>query len=243
MALLVDGDLSGIEDLKAQDSSVFDVAASEGIDLEEKLNLAWQDVQAEVEFFLAQVGGATVDQVVVSVAMKPWHAWKTLEAVYRDAFFSQLNDRYGQRWRHWVSMAEKQRVRTFEMGLKVVSEPVERPAVGEMEVEVTAGNQPAGSYWLQACYVNERGQESAPSRLRAMGAVGLHGLMVKVPGLLRWNLYAGTGADGVSLQNAAPMAAGAAWVMPTTGLEAGRRTGTGQLPDSTVRRVTWKWRG
>lgn len=243
MALLVDGDLSGIEDLKAQDSSVLDVAASEGIDLEEKLTLSWQDVKAEVEFFLAQEGGATVDQVVVSVAMKPWHVWKTLEAVYRDAFFSQLNDRYGQRWRHWVSMAEKQRVRAFEMGLKVVSTPVQRPAGAEMEVEVTAGDQPTGSYWLRATFVGANGQESAPSRMRALGAAGPHGLMAKAPGTLQWNLYAGTAPDAVTLQNAIPMAAGAAWVMPETGLVSGRKAGTGQAPTSTVRRVPWNWRG
>lgn len=241
MALLVDGDLSRIEDLKAQDTSVLDVAASEGIDLEEKLGLAWQEVQAEVEYFLVQEGGATVDQVVVSVAMKTWHAWKTLEAVYRDAFFSQLNDRYGQRWRHWVNMAEKQRVRTFEMGLKVVSQPVQRPA--GVTVEVTAGNQPSGSYWLRTTYVNESGQESAPSRVRALGAVGPHGLTVTAEGPLRWNLYAGTSPDRVTLQNTEPLASGTAWVMEETGLVTGRVAGTGQVPDRTVQRVPRNWRG
>jgi hypothetical protein len=241
MALLVDGDLSRIEDLKAQDTSVLDVAASEGIDLEEKLNLAWQEVQAEVEYFLMEQPGATVDQVVVSVAMKSWHAWKTLEAVYRDAFFSQLNDRYGQRWRHWVSMAEKQRVRTFEMGLKVVGQPVQRPA--GLEVVVTAGNQPAASYWLRATYVSESGQESAPSLVKALGAMGPHGLTVTTSGPSRWNLYAGTSPDRVTLQNAEPMAAGAAWVMAATGLVAGRVAGTGQAPDTTLRRTPRNWRG
>ena len=241
MALLVDGDLGRIEDLKAQDTSVLDVAASEGIDLEEKLGLAWQEVQSEVEYFLADQPGTTVDQVVVSVAMKSWHAWKTLEAVYRDAFFSQLNDRYGQRWRHWVSMAEKQRVRTLEMGLKVVSQPVQRPA--GVEVEVTAGSQPAASYWLRATYVNVSGQESAPSRVRALGAVGPHGLAATAAGPLRWNLYAGTSPDRITLQNAAPMGAGTAWLMPGAGLVTGRVAGTGQVPDNTVRRVPRNWRG
>jgi hypothetical protein len=241
MALLVDGDLNRIEDLKAQDSSVLDVAASEGIDLEEKLNLAWQEVQAEVEFFLAQEGGATVDQIAVSVAMRSWHVWKTLEAVYRDAFFSQLNDRYGQRWRHWVSMAEKQRVRVFEMGVRVVSQPVQRPPA--VDVVVTAGDRPAGSYWLRAAFVNESGQESAPSRVRALGAVGPHGLVVTVAGPLRWNLYAGTAPDAVALQNEEPMAAGAAWVMGEAGLVVGRVAGTGQAPDRTVRRMPRNWRG
>ncbi|HEY3439865.1 MAG TPA: hypothetical protein VGK29_03905 [Paludibaculum sp.] len=241
MALLVDGDLNRIEDLKAQDTSVLDVAASEGIDLEEKLNLAWQEVQSEVEFFLVQEGGATVEQVAVSVAMKSWHVWKTLEAVYRDAFFSQLNDRFGQRWRHWVSMAEKQRVRVLEMGLKVISRPVRRPT--GMEVEITAGDQPAGSYWLRATYVDESGQESAPSRVRALGALGPHGLTVVVAGAMRWNLYAGASPEAITLQNAEPMAAGTAWVMPAAGLWAGRVAETGQIADGTVRRVPRNWRG
>ena len=241
MALLVDGDLSRIEDLKAQDTSVLDVAASEGIDLEEKLMLGWQEVQADVEFYLVQEGGATVEQVAVNLAMKSWHAWKTLEAVYRDAFFSQLNDRYGQRWRHWVSMAEKQRVRVLEMGLKVVSRPVRRPA--GLEIEVTAGNQPAGPYWLRATAVDEGGQESAPSRVRALGAIGPHGLTARIAEMTRWNLYAGANPDAVTLQNAEPMAAGTAWMMPETGLIVGRVCGTGQIPDSTVRRMPRNWRG
>jgi len=241
MALLVDGDVSRIEDLKAQDTSVLDVAASEGIDLEEKLNLAWQEVQAEVEYFLAQEGGAVVEQVAVNVSMSCWHAWKTLESVYRDAFFSQLNDRYGQRWRHWVSLTEKQRVRVFEMGVRVVSRPVRRPA--EVEVSLIAGNHAAGSYWLRATSVDESGQESSPSRVRALGAVGPHGLMVSAGGTLSWNLYAGARPDSLTLQNEEPMAAGTAWVMPETGLMAGRRMGSGQIPDSTVGRIPRNRRG
>lgn len=241
MALLVDGDLNRIEDLKAQDSSVLDVASSEGIDLEAKLNLAWQEIQAEVESFLVQEGGATVEQVAVSMACRAWHVWKTLEAVYRDAFFSQLNDRYGQRWRHWATLAEQQRVRVFDMGLKVVSQPMPRPV--DVEVEVTAGNLPAGSYWLQAAFVSEGGAESAPSRVRALGAVGPHGLTVRVPGTLAWNLYAGLAPGQVTLQNAEPVAAGEAWVMPETGLVTGRAAGTGQVPDRTVARIRRSWRG
>ncbi len=241
MALLVDGDLSRIEDLKAQDTSVLDVSAGEGIDLEEKLTLAWQEVQAEVEYFLQEEGGATVDQVAVSMAMKLWHTWKTLETVYRDAFFSQLNDRYGHRWRHWVTMAEKQLLRTLEMGVKLVDQPVRRPV--EVDVAVTAGSRPAGSYWLVATFVDANGRESAPSRVKALGAVVLHGLTVRAPGPLRWNVYVGTVADQMVLQNAAPMAAGTTWIMPETGLVAGRPAGTGQVPDRTLRRVPRSRRG
>ena len=50
-------------------------------------------------------------------------------------------------------------------------------------------------------------------QMKALGVVGPHGLTVTAPGTLRWNLYAGTAPEGVALQNAVPIAAGAAWMM------------------------------
>ena len=52
MALLVDGDVNHIEDLKEWDTSVLDVANGEGIDLSAKLRLAAKEMEEEIESFL-----------------------------------------------------------------------------------------------------------------------------------------------------------------------------------------------
>ena len=36
----------------------------------------------------------SIEQVVVTPPLKLWHIFRTLEMVYRDAYNSQLNDRY-----------------------------------------------------------------------------------------------------------------------------------------------------
>src|SRR5690349_21619073 len=104
MALFTDGPASTIEDLTAQDSQLLDVAQVEGIDLTRKLALAQEEAALEIEGLLetlrpvdaalwapTSMGPANV---VVTPALKAWHTFRTLEAVYRDAYHSQLNDRY-----------------------------------------------------------------------------------------------------------------------------------------------------
>ena len=86
---------------------------------------------------------------------------KTLEAVYRDAYFSQLNDRYGQRWHHYEALAAEQRRRYFEGGLRMVSRPVRRPS--HVSAEIAEGLTSAATYWLTATFLDAEGRESAPS--------------------------------------------------------------------------------
>ena len=95
MALLVDGELSSVEDLQTQDSAVLEVAHGEGIDLGRKLELAKREIEIEVEALLRRSGTGRLEEVVATLAMGRWHALLTLAMVYRDAYFSQLNDRFG----------------------------------------------------------------------------------------------------------------------------------------------------
>ncbi len=236
MALLVDGDLSRLDDLKAQDSGVLDVANGEGIDPRAKLDLAAGEIQEEVDAFLDWEETGRLDQVAASVSLKRWHVLKTLEAVYRDAYFSQLNDRYGQKWRHFEALAAEQRRRYFESGVQMVAQPVHRPS--RVSAEIGEGAAGAATYWLQATFLDAEGRESAASAAVAVSSPVPHSLQVSVlfpeENATRWNLYAGADEASVGLQNAEPLPVGETWVLPAGGLVVGRPPGNGQATDFRV---------
>ncbi|MBN9658674.1 MAG: hypothetical protein J0H49_10890 [Acidobacteria bacterium] len=236
MALLVDGELTRLEDLKAQDSGVFDVASGEGLDLRAKLDLAAGEIQEEVDTFLDWEEQGRLEQVVASVSLKRWHILKTLEAVYRDAYFSQLNDRYGQKWRHYESLAEEQKHRYFSSGVQLVARPVRRPSL--VSAQVVEGVAGAATYWLKATFLDSEGRESAPSAAVTVSSPVPHSLQVSVmaqeENATHWNLYAGTEEAGLGLQNAEPLPVGEVWMLPAAGLVDGRAPGNGQPTDFRV---------
>src|ERR1043166_3854550 len=103
MALFTDGPPSSMEDLSAQDSQLLTVANTEGIDVTQKLQLAHQEVGLELETLLCRTSPAghmfwistqpKVEDVVITPGLQLWHAFRTLEMVYADAYQNQLNDR------------------------------------------------------------------------------------------------------------------------------------------------------
>jgi hypothetical protein len=238
MALLVDGDINRIEDLREWDTTVLEVANGEGIDLEAKLRLAAKEIEEEVESFLKWQERGQVGQVQVSTPLKRWHALVTLSAVYRDAYFSQLNDRYGERWKHYTELAAAQERRYFDIGVATVSAPVRRPE--RLETALSDGSAAAATYWMQATVVDAAGRESAPGRLVMVSSPLPHGLTAWLPytpaGATHWNVYV-TQSDGApGLQNATPMAVSESWTLPATGIAVGRPAGDGQAADGVVTR-------
>ena len=101
MALFTDGEVSSIEDLRGYDTQLLDVANVEGIDVTRKLQLAQEEIATEVTTLLGRLRlpgwlNAPPDpgRVVVTPPLRLWHSYLALEMVYRDAYHSQLNDRY-----------------------------------------------------------------------------------------------------------------------------------------------------
>ncbi|MGJ5817881.1 hypothetical protein [Paludibaculum fermentans] len=236
MALMVDGNYSEIDDLRAEDSKLPDVTNGEGIDPQEKLDLAAREIQVEVEAFLSWEERGRVEQVMASAGLKRWHVLKTLEAVYRDAYFSQLNDRYGQKWKHYLALAAEQRQRYFEAGVQMVTHPVRRPF--RVCAEGLDGLHPAATYWLKATVLDAEGRESAPSGEVVLTSPVPHSmqatLMFPLENATHWNLYAGAEETSLGLQNAEPMPVSETWVLPASGLVSGRPPGDGQPVDFTV---------
>lgn len=239
MALLVDGDVNRIGNLREHDTSVLEVANGEGIDLQSKLRVAQTEIEEEVEEFLRWEGRGLLGQVYIDTALQRWHALKTLEAVYRDAYFSQLNDRYGERWKAYREMAAAQGRRYLNKGVALVSAALRRPE--RVNAEIVEGVTAAASYWVQATFVDGGGRESAASELYVTSSPVPHGLEVSIPywnaTATHWNVYVGWTEEEVYLQNALPVAVGSVWTLPESGLVSGRPAGTGQGPDQLVERT------
>ena len=112
MALFTDGAISSIEDLTGHDTQLLNVANVEGIDVTRKLALAQEELGVEVAGLLGRrcyrATGAppAIEQVVVTPPLKLWHVFRTLEMVYRDAYHSQLNDRYAGKRDEYREMAK-----------------------------------------------------------------------------------------------------------------------------------------
>lgn len=220
MALLMDGGLSTLEDLRAQDSGVLDVAHVEGIDVTAKLALAEREIALEVERVLRQEQAGAVEQVLVTDAVRRWHVLLSLEMVYRDAYFSQLNDRYGGRWRAYESESRRAAQRVLDGGIPMTRHPLARPA--GVTAMVTPGVAPESTYWVQATFVDGQGKESAPSVMQTVFAPDQHGLAARVSdvpaGVSGWNLAIGLAPDAMKRQNASPLALDAEWTMGLSGL-------------------------
>jgi hypothetical protein len=215
MALLVDGGLTTVPVLKEHDTGVFETATGEGIDLAGKLRLAEAEIRAEVERFLARMGKGSVRQVLVSESMRLWHAWKTLEAVYRDAYFSQLNDRYGERWKHYKTISREQRTVVLEEGIGIVSEPLNKPTKPTVVVE--SGPMAPGAYQLAVSATNSRGEESAASDGLVVSAGLSCTLRVRLgwlpSGATGWMVYAGAAEGLLALQTPSPLPAAGEFVL------------------------------
>src|SRR5689334_11770909 len=116
MALFVDGRASTIDDLTDQDAGLLDVCLNTGINLSTKLRLAADEILTDLELWLNQSQSSLdslwrqslrVEQIVVTAPLKRWETMHALALVYRDAYFSQLVDRYQAKWQEYAKLAHE----------------------------------------------------------------------------------------------------------------------------------------
>ncbi len=245
MALLTDGSPNTPADLTVYESAILNVAAAEAIDLGVKLALATEEISEDVLEILLdhtrsydpqstvrrQIG---VSDVVVTPQMKRWHALHTLEIVYRDAFNNQLNDRYLPKWQEYRRLSANARSHTAMFGIGLVNTPIPEAAAPALSATAAAGTATA-IYYVAITWVAANGEEGAPSPVTAYetgAGMTLVAAGVNPPAVATgFNVYAGLSATSLALQNASPVPAGQSFVMPATGLSAGRAPGDGQTPD------------
>lgn len=244
MSLFVDGNVSNIEQLRAYDSSILTVSSVEQIDLEAKLQLAQLELQAELQEIFArdspvyssEITPTTLDlgPVVVTESLRQWHCVRTLSLVYRDAYFSQLNDRYYGRWQEYVQLDARVFGLLLGTGIGIISDPLPRPA--SPVITLSAGPNSPAVYYFRVSWMNSAGQEGQASSVLPIIAEQFHTLSVAPPPLpgnaVSWNLYAGASDTSVTRQNSEPLEPEMVWPLPSEGLgTSGPPASEGQQPD------------
>jgi hypothetical protein len=235
MALFTDGIITSTEELAAQDSSVMTVAATEGIDLSQKARLAQEELGIELLTLLPRAGcSEELAGVVVTGALRLWHAFHTLELVYRDAYNSQLNDRYKGRWEEYQKLAKWASSRLLQTGVGMVTDPVQR--AGKPLLSTVAGAEGAEerTYYARTAWVNAAGEEGSPSEWALANVPAGFGLVVEAAGppqnATGWNLYVGEAEDAMFRQNSGPIPVGAGYTLSGEAPGTGLPPGDGQQP-------------
>ena len=245
MALFLDGPPSAIDDLVQQDSFLLKIAGTEGINVTNKLNLAYNELQIELtsifgreaSIYAPVLGEASLDtaHIAVTPALKLWHIYRSLELVYRDAYFNQLNDRYHGKWAEFQRLSLATRTLYIDTGAGLVIDPLPQPAHPIITFE--AASQAGGTAYFTITFVNAEGEESSPAVVVASaipeGFVAIVGTGAPPSNAVGWNLYGGTSPETLSLQNSSPVTIGAICQFILPGVVSGVVPGTGQVPNLT----------
>jgi hypothetical protein len=241
MALFNDGPVSGIEDLQGHDTQLLEVANTEGIDVTRKLALAQEEMSLELRVLLARMSGPvdlgstttvpSLDYVVVTPPLKLWHTFRTLELVYRDAYNSQLNDRYAGKRDEYHALAQWAYEKAIQSGIGMSQDPVAQASPPKLEA--ASGAIADGMYYVAVAWTNGAGEEGAPS-LPATITISGSTFQVQAgaaPANARgWNVYAGANPRALVLQNPAVLGLNETWTHPGPVVTGGRTAGTGQSP-------------
>lgn len=241
MALFTDSPVSNMEDLTAQDTQLPIVANVEGIDVTQKLFLAQDELAQEITTLLngrrpveqlwlsAQ---PTIANVVVTPALKWWHTFLALEMVYRDAYSSQLNDRYAAKRDQFQQGASRAYDRLLLLGIGIAWSPV--PRAGEPQVASAPGGLANGMYYVVTTWTNNKSEEGAPSvptTITTAGSTLLVQPATPPACATGWNVYVGTDPGALSRQNGSAIAVAQTWQQPNTLATGGNGPGWGQSPN------------
>ncbi len=242
MALFTDGPINSMVDLQNYENAILDVGSTESIDVGGKIALAQSEMATELTLFLLRrlpqrdfqttvrraIG---VSDVVVTDQLRQWHAHKALALVYRDAYNSQLNDRYQGKWTQYEALAKRSLQNYLQIGVGLVANPIPKGAMPALNA--LPGIAAAATYYVSTTWVSQQGQEGSPSDVAQISTLDGQQLLVSAqapPAIATaWNVYVGTSPDTITLQNGNPIAAGVDWTEPGA-LAHGARPGSGQQP-------------
>lgn len=239
MSLFTDGPAATIAGLREYESSILDVASTEGIDLAVKLNVAHRETGIDLQRFLDEHGGAALGNVVVTEPLAAWETFRALVLTFRDAYHNQMNDRYQPKWKEYERRAAWAADVLFQLGVGVTWTPV--PRAERPMLAAGSGDLAAATYYVRIAWVGAGGEEGAPSEMAVISAPDASTVTVRAgaapAGTQGWNVYAGYDSSSTMLQTDRPVAVGAAWTVPAAGLRNGRAPDNGQAPQATLKRV------
>jgi hypothetical protein len=248
MALFVDGPACTIGDLTDQDSGLLDVALTTGINVSTKLRLAVEEIRTDLHLWLirprptvelfwapAQEPILHIGQIVVTPPLKRWETMHALALVYRDAYFSQLVDRYQAKWQEYANLTRDASESFIACGLGLVRNPVVQAAPPNLST--TPGPQTGGTFYASVTWVNAANQEGAPSYASSLTVSDGNLMTVGVTGApsnaVGFNVYAGASLTAMLRQNDVLLPVGATFTYVPGEITQGPLPGNGQIPDFT----------
>jgi hypothetical protein len=248
MSLFIDGRLGGIRELSEADSSVLGVAKTEGIDPTTKLDLGRKEIGLDLEQFLNTYyagAGYSLGQVVVTEALKQWHVYLSLALIYRDAYYSQLNDRYSARFKEFENRARRASEQCYAVGIGVVWVPI--PQAPAPQITPSAVRSTAGMWQARISWLGEGGEEGDWSEPVTVQVPEGSTFAVAAPsapaGVTGWNLYAGLLEEQSRRQNDAPLDLASSWTMTQATGGDGPTGGGGQQPQKHLQKARILRRG
>lgn len=247
MALFTDGNVTGVDELRAYESDILDLASGAGMELSAKSQLASDEMGIEIEEFLRKrvgddgslhsVAGSSLSQVVVTPALERWHALRTLELIFSDLNGRIVGNRFEGKWKEYERRAKWAAETLYRSGVGLVSSPI--PRAEPPEIRALPGSLAGVIYHVCVAWKDDRGESGAPSAVRVIsvpetGVIGVRATEAPT-NAVGFDVYAGETESMMVKQNEAPIGASEEWVMPETGLRDGAEPPTGQEPDLWLR--------
>lgn len=247
MALFVDGPACTIDDLADQDAGLLPVAETTGINVSSKLRLAKEEIETDLDLWLIKPRPAMglsgvemlwgvvlrIEQIVVTSPLKRWETMHALALVYRDAYFSQLVDRYQAKWQEYAMLARGARESFIASGLGLVSDPIHRPQPPVLS-SVT-GPQGGGTFYAGVSWVNAAGQEGEASVASSIAIPDGHlmtAAAVNAPkNAVGFWVYAGAALNSMFRQNDVVLPVDLTYTYVPGQVTQGLLPGSGQKPD------------
>jgi len=244
MALFTDSNISSLEHLRQYDSSVLEVAKTEGIELSSKMEIAEREIALELQAFLlrhqswaSSTPTYQLEQVVVTPSLRHWHTLKTLELVYGDVYHSQLNDRYLGKWNMFRRLSKNTAELFFLTGVGIVNQPMARPA--QPYLEIAGSLSDSGTYLVSIAWRNSDNDASALSEPKVFEAPNgeLPHVVPQNPpsNAIGYDVYVALDGHDLLLQTETPVPISLTWAMPSGGVRPGPAPLDGQPADLTIR--------
>jgi len=250
MALFTDAQILTIDDLLPFEASLVQVASSHDINVDQKIALAVNSVGEKLLLLLNDTGMSDpqwlsrrmigLSTVVVTPPLQRWLCFEALARFFAEAYNVQLNTRFEGKWKEYQDETKFAADQTIQAGLGIVFKPLPKPKMPEVSVQ--QGNAPAESLFVQTSWLDAQGNEGALSPVN--GLVTSNGSSISVqmaegalrspPAAFGWNIYLGSSANEITLQNGNPLTIGSTWGLPASGIVDGPQPGSGQLPNYIV---------
>jgi hypothetical protein len=244
MALFTDTAVVTMSDLLSFEGSLAQVVSSHNINVDTKIGLAMGTISDRLMLWLLNAGALDpqwlnrrrlgLSTVVVTPALQRWICIESLSRIFAEAYNSQLNTRYQEKWDEYQQEAAKAANLVSIAGVGIVPNPLPRPAMPLISVQ--SGNLPAQGIFVQTCWVDSYGNESALSLENAVVLTADSGIAVAMAegalgapvSAVGWNVYAGGQSNAVTKQNLQVLAIGSTWQSPVSGLQIGSTATGGQ---------------